>query len=169
MGRTPAMPEVIEKELVENPVEVEVTPQQAQDMGLIQKPPKKARTEKQMEATKKLIEKNKAWREKLKKEKAEGKSDNLVQGLLAEKADENKDEPAKTRIRYRIKKPKVHPRPNHALKRKAPPLPEDSDVGATTEAGESGVDTDAVVNELKHRVFGGLQPKKRFVTTGFSH
>lgn len=167
----PAIPEVIEKEVVENPVEVEVTPKQAQDMGLIQKAPKKPRSEKQIEATKKLIEKNKAWREKLKAEKASEKgSDNLIQGLLADTIEKEAKEEKKTRIRYKIKKPKVHPRPNHALKRKAV-LSEESDVGATSEAAESGLDTDAVVEELRHRVYGGLQPvvKKRFVSTGFSH
>ncbi len=165
MGRNPVVPEVVEKEVTTNPIEVDITPKQAEEMKLIESKAdrvKKARSEKQIEATKKLIEKNKAWREKLKKEKAEGKSDNHVQGLLAEKADEPEK---KTRIRFRIKKPAVHPRPNHHLKRKERPAApaEESDVGGTTEASE--VDTDAVVEELKKRAnYARLPSAKRFVS-----
>jgi hypothetical protein len=164
MGRNPVVPEVVEKEVTANPIEVDITPKQAEEMKLIESKAdrvKKARSEKQIEATKKLIEKNKAWREKLKKEKAEGKPDNLVQGLLAEKADEPEK---KTRIRFRIKKPAVHPRPNHHLKRKvvSKPSEEESDVGGTTEASE--LDTDAVVEELKKRAnYARLPPAKKFV------
>lgn len=164
MGRNPVVPEVVEKEVTANPIEVDITPKQAEEMKLIESRAdrvKKARSEKQIEATKKLIEKNKAWREKLKKEKAEGKPDNLVQGLLADKADEPEK---KTRIRFRIKKPAVHPRPNHHLKRKVVSKPsEESDVGGTTEASE--VDTDAVVEELKKRAnYARLPPAKRFIS-----
>lgn len=168
MGRPSLVPDVVEKETTENPVELDVTPKQAEVMGLIVKPPKKPRSEKQIEATKALIEKNKAWRAKLKAEKASGSSDNMVQGLLADKADDKeaasdaKEEKKSTKIRYRIKKPKVHPRPNHALKRKAEvqALPEDSDVGATSEVAESGLDTDAVVEELRARVFPQASGKR---------
>jgi hypothetical protein len=162
MGRPSLIPDVVEKETTDNPVELDVTPKQAEVMGLIVKAPKKPRSEKQIEATKKLIEKNKAWRAKLKEEKASGSSDNMIQGLLAEKVDE-KEEKKSTKIRYRIKKPKVHPRPNHALKRKAEvqALPEDSDVGATSEVAESsGLDTDAVVEELRARVFPPASGKR---------
>lgn len=167
MGRPSLVPEVVEKETTDNPVELDVTPKQAEVMGLIVKPPKKPRSEKQIEATKALIEKNKAWRAKLKAEKAAGQPDNLVQGLLADKVDEKEDgaqevEKKSTKIRFRIKKPKVHPRPNHALKRKAEKqaLPEDSDVGATSEVAESGLDTDAVVEELRARVFPQASGKR---------
>lgn len=180
MGRSPSMPDVIEKEISPTePVEVDVTPTQAESMGLIKKPTKKERSEKQVLATKALIEKNKAWREKLKAERAAGKPDNMVQGLLAEKATEETaeaPEPKKSTIRFRIRKPQVHPRPNHALKRKrqsestqGEPAKrrqeaEDSDAGNTTEVTDSGVDTDAVVRELKARVGYVSAPTKKFVS-----
>lgn len=167
MGRTPAIPDVIEKEVSQDPVEVDITPKQAETLGLISKPAKKPRSEKQIEATKKLVEKNKAWREKLKAEKSS--PDNMIQGLLSDTiTDEKHSDPQpdkKTRIRYKIKKPKVHPRPNHALKReKKRPAPEtdESDVGGTSEA-QSGADTDAIVEELRSRVYGA-PVRKKFVS-----
>lgn len=163
MGRPSSIPEVVEKEVVDDPVQLDITPKQAEDMKLIESKAervKKPRSEKQMEATKKLIEKNKAWREKLKAEKALGKPDNHIQGLLADKADDATTEPSsqsevrKTKIRFRIRKPVVHPRPNHHLKRKASsqlvPRADDSDVGSTSVV-ESDLDTDAVVEELRRR------------------
>jgi len=182
MGRSPSIPDVIEKEISPSePVEVDVTPTQAESMGLIKKPIKKERSEKQVLATKALIEKNKAWREKLKAERAAGKPDNMVQGLLGEKAAEEPAEPKeakKSTIRFRIRKPQVHPRPNHALKRKrksddseaaSPPKrrqeADDSDAGNTTEVTDSGLDTDAVVKELKARVgYMAAPTSKKFVS-----
>lgn len=164
MGRPSIVPDVVEKEITSNPVEMDITPKQAEEMNLIEKKkdrPKKARSEKQIEATNRLIEKNKAWREKLKKEKAEGKSDNVIQGLLAEKSDvaEKSEDKPKTKIRFRIRKPQIHPRPNHHLKRKQPErsTAEESDVGGTTTASEQ--DTDAVVEELKERMYRSRQPQ----------
>jgi hypothetical protein len=165
MGRAPTVPDVIEKEIVQDPIEVDITPKQAETLGLIQKPAKKPRSEKQIEATKKLVEKNKAWREKLKAEK--NNPDNMVQGLLADTIkgdDDSSEKPKKTRIRYKIKKPTVHPRPNHALKRKKKETEvEESDVGATSEVAETGADTDAIVEELRSKVFGG-PARKKFVS-----
>lgn len=175
MGRAPIVPDVVEKEVTENPIELDISTKQAEDLKLIEKKAervKKPRSEKQMEATKKLIEKNKEWREKLKAEKSAGKSDNHIQSLLAEKSDEApKEEVKSTKIRFRIRKPTVHPRPNHHLKRKAASQaqPNDSDVGNTSAPETTDVDTDAVVDELRRRASqsqfpASLPSGKKFIT-----
>ena len=177
MGRPTIVPDVVEKEVTSNSIEVEITPKQAEDLKLIEAKadrPKKVRSEKQIEATKKLIEKNKAWREKLKSEKAAGKPDNMIQGLLAEKADDGtaaatdggeKPVAEKTKIRYRIKKNPVHPRPNHHLKRKS--KTEDAAVSKETAHAESQPEEseDSVhEHEPKRRAYTYPQPgAKKFI------
>lgn len=129
MGRPTIVPTSVMKEIEQNPLELEVTAKQAEDLGLYQRPPKRPRTEKQLEATKKLIERNKEWREKLKAEKASKKDDNMVQGLLADQVDGEMDlkhqekENVKSRILFKVKKTERKQRPNHSLKRRALDLP----------------------------------------------
>lgn len=168
MGRTPVVPELVEKEVKpeEAPLEVEVSKKEAENLGLFSRPAKKPRTEKQIEATKKLVERNKEWRAALKKEKDSGKADNVIQGLLAEKAEEKDG----VKIKFRIRKSIKHPRPNHELKPRAekkrkaqlrprPQTTDESDVGATTETGE---DTEAIIQELRARHLANA-PTSRFV------
>ena len=173
MGRPSLVPDVIETEVTANPIEMDITAKQAEELKLIDAKKdrvKKPRSEKQIEATKILIEKNKAWREKLKAEKESGKSDNHIQSLLADKVDDGaaeqqqqqEEKPKSTRIRFRIKKATVHPRPNHHLKRKAQSQAEESDVGNTT-ATETE-DTDAIVDELRARAQRPSYPSKKFVS-----
>jgi hypothetical protein len=170
MGRTPVVPEIVEKEvkLEQPPLEVEVSKKEAEKIGLFSRPAKKPRTEKQIEATKKLVERNKEWRAKLKNEKDSGKTDNMVQGLLAEKAEEKEKDGVK--IKFKIRKSIKHPRPNHELKPRAekkrkaqlrprPQTTDESDVGATTETGE---DTEAIIQELRARHMANV-PTSRFV------
>ena len=168
MGRTPVIPEVVEKEVKpeQTPLEVEVSKKEAENLGLFSRPAKKPRTEKQIEATKKLVERNKEWRAKLKSEKDSGKSDNMIQGLLAEKSEEKDG----VKIKFKIRKSIKHPRPNHELKPRAhkkpkaqlrprPQTTDESDVGATTETGE---DTEAIIQELHARHMANV-PTSRFV------
>lgn len=179
MGRPTIVPAEVMKEVEANPIELEVTEKQAEDLGLYQRPPKRPRTDKQLEATKKLIERNKQWREKLKLEKDSKKSDNMVQGLLAEKVDEEAKEQPTQKILYKVKKAARRPRPNHSLKRRALDLPSptpataessqpkakttayalshhrqalDSDVGGTDTEAQTGEETDAIINELRGRI-----------------
>ncbi len=167
MGRAPVVPEIVEKEVKpeQPPLEVEVSKKEAENLGLFSRPTKKPRTEKQIEATKKLVERNKEWRAKLKNEK---NTDNMIQGLLAEKAEEKEKDGVK--IKFKIRKSVKHPRPNHELKPRAekkrkaqlrprPQTTDESDVGATTETGE---DTEAIIQELRARHMANA-PTSRFV------
>ncbi len=177
MGRPTIVPTQVMKEVEANPIELEVTAKQAEDLGLYQRPAKRARTDKQLEATKKLIERNKEWRDKLKLEKESKKSDNMVQGLLAEKVDDDElkvqeaaKENGKQKILYKVKKAARRPRPNHSLKRRVLDLPSptpakttayalshhrqalDSDVGGTDTDTSYGCETDAIIHELRGRI-----------------